>query len=267
MATYPTELAPHVEILVPGNGLGERADAALRNLHEHGMVAAVGLSQYHVGRLGEIAAQEHIVEYCSNDRSRHGSLEQVRAWHRKHDGRGFVAIYDIPENGGRPLTVDDTVGLKDDELLMLSEGWSGYLENRRNPFIEAAPVTTAYRTSSEGQLLARQRRRGPEDRFGLGVPIGELVIASSVVIFGAKGAEISLDCWRSNTRAVNLYDNLGFQLMAEEPDRLRPTLRPIDGLQVVSRQEKGQQAAMARDWRNHYQLVDHPLVTRSPRAA
>ncbi len=51
LTAYPTELSPELHFLNLGMNLGKRADEALMSLHEHGFVAAAGLTEFHAGSL------------------------------------------------------------------------------------------------------------------------------------------------------------------------------------------------------------------------
>lgn len=164
----------------------------------------------------------------------------------------------MPGLGNRPLNNDEVSALRGEDLRILAEGWSGYLKGKVNPFIADAPVTTAYRVSQLGLALARERRDG--SRFGLGGPLGELVIAETVVTYGIPAKQISLDCWRMNRKAAGLYVRLGFEHRAEEPDVWRPTLLPADGVDVIAQTVGGATINHIRDTRDHYQLHDHPLM-------
>lgn len=50
MADYPATLADRTQLLMPGTGLGERADASLDELHQRGLVAAANLTEYHLAQ-------------------------------------------------------------------------------------------------------------------------------------------------------------------------------------------------------------------------
>lgn len=257
---YPTALAEDLTFLTPDMGLGERADAALADLHEHGFVAAAGLTEYHAGSLAVIAAEPHIVEYCPNDKKRFGTLAATAKWVGKGGGRGMVGIYTVEGNNGEPLSAADIENITSQDVHMVADGWSGYDLNKHIP---GADITTAYRSSREGQELARARRNGPEDKFGLGMPLGELVIASGVSLYGVDPRQISLETWDSNEKAVALYERLGFVHRASHYD-IRPTLKPVstevgdnlvyelDGKHVVN------------DIRRFYVLGEsHPLVAQA----
>jgi hypothetical protein len=263
MANYPNTLAPELQFLTPDMGLGERADTSLAALHERGFVAAVGLTEHHAGALAVISTQRHIAEYCPKDQtlSRFGTLESTRTWIGKDGGRGFVGIYDVVGNEGYPLHLYDVQNMSTTDVRMTADGWSGYGKNKHIP---GADITTAYRVGQEGLDLARQRRKGPEDRFGLGMHLGELVIATGVNLYGADPATVSLETWQSNTGAVGLYERLGFELKAKAPDT-RPTLKPIGTSigdnAVYEAYEEGKTVRNVEDVRLFYLLGrSHPLV-------
>lgn len=207
-----------------------------------------------------MANEPHIVEFCPNDPiTRFSGLRQVKAWNAKK--RGFVGIYDVVGSEGKPLSENQLIEITDEDILQLAYGWSGPELNRH---IKGADITTAYRVGRFGLALARERRKSEVDHFSLGYPLGELVIASSVVLFGAEPSEISLETWESNQRAVALYELMGFKMKARAADE-RPTLQPagteING-NVVSLKKEGKHIGrnMVTDTRRYYVLEDHPLV-------
>ena len=68
MYTYPTALASELHFLTSEDDLGERGNLAVAELAAHGMVASLGIHESQVPRLGAMAEEDHIVEYCPNDR-------------------------------------------------------------------------------------------------------------------------------------------------------------------------------------------------------
>lgn len=260
---YPTTLAPEVRLLTPDMELGDPAIAALQELHDHGFVAGIGLTEYHQPFIARIANERPVREFCPNDAAtRVGTLPIAREWNGKGGGRGYVSIFDLPDNQGEPLSAADLGYIEDVDMLPVAYGWSGFLRNKHIP---GADITTAYRTSTHGRQLARERREGPDDHFGLGWPIGELVIAAGVHVFGADPKQVSLETWASNKSAVALYDRIGFVLRATEVDK-RPTLQEvgtiINGHEVYRGVDsKGNPANMVRDTRLFQQLgITHPLA-------
>lgn len=103
-----------------------------------------------------------------------------------------------------------------------------------------------------------------DDRFKLGLPLGELVIATVVLRYGVDPSEISLEAWRSN-KANGLYDTLGFGPTLAEEDDIRPTLEEpgvkIDGHEVFY--DAATDRNMVQDTRLFRKLADHPLLERT----
>lgn len=148
---YPTTLVDRVTFLLPDTGLGRRADDALDALHRKGFVAGVGLTEQHVPDVYTMAQEPAIVEYCPKDQVARFVPEVVRSWIGKAGGRGYAAIYDVPENGGAPLYDDQIENLSDSAVTPVAYGWSGY---KKNKYIAGADITTAYRVGAAGVELA-----------------------------------------------------------------------------------------------------------------
>jgi hypothetical protein len=139
-------------------------------------------------------------------------------------------------------------------------GWSGYEPNSHIP---GADITTAYRVGRTGQSLARERRIDPDDRFSLGRPLGELVIASAVVLYEAEAKQISLEVWGSNKRATRLYQEIGFALVTGVPDRRKTSLpvgSELDGQVVRAEIIDGKPVNVVDDVREFYLLSEHKLL-------
>ena len=213
---YPNTLAPKVELLVPGTGLGERADASLEALHAHGFVAGVGLTEAQGGSFAVMAGQRHIREMCPNDLGRFGTPALRREWQSK--GRGFAGIYDVQKNEGQPLSVEDVLAIDEDELQAVVWGWSG---EETNKHIKGADVTTAYRVGERGRELARERG------LKLGIHLGEVVLGTAVNVFGAPAERISLEAWEMNSPALAIYDAMGFEKKAVSKPEYRPTMHRL----------------------------------------
>jgi hypothetical protein len=262
MLTYPNTLAPNLQFLLPGRGLGERADVSLEALHQRGFVAAVGLTARHATTTAVMAHEPHVVEFCPNDKETRFPAEKVKKWIGKGGGRGFVAIYDVPENKGASLRISDVACLTDEDVAQNAWGWSGF---ETSPHIPGVNVTTAYRVGAAGRQLAYERRTGPEDKFKLGKPLGELVIATAVDLYGADPSKIWLETWKSNRVAVGLYEAIGFERVNEVEGEERPTLQPlgseINGHTVrILTNKHGTQYKGVTDTRLFYVLgSSHPL--------
>ena len=265
MATYPTTFTPELRFLTPSDDLGERGSEAVSSLAAHGFVVATGVYEPQVDNLASIAQEPHVEEYCPNDGvKRFVKGDIIVGWLGKGGGRGMVSIYDIVD-GNRSLDESDIIALNrpgrdwgDAELAMDAYGWSGAEKNKHVP---GADITTAYRVSSRGRELAfNSRSEGGEDRFRLGYPLGELVIATAVKKFGADPAKISLETWGSN-KANDLYDQLGFVEVARQED-IRPTLKAvgtvINGHEVYLDEETG--GNHVADVRLFKVLANHPLL-------
>lgn len=205
---YPTELAVAASTLDLGVDLGPRGSAAVATLTDLGLRAVVGLDASLLAGLASAAGEDHIVEYCPNDRSRFGDLGAATKWAAK--GRGFVAILGPADTGDS----------------LLAYGWSGI---ERNDHVAGADITTAYRVTRAGQDVARALRAERGTPFRLGLVLGELVIASAVRLFDGAPDEVSLETWRSNATARHLYELLGFVQLPDAPDvpATRPTLEPL----------------------------------------
>lgn len=257
MTNYPTQFVPELRFLTSEDNLGDRADEAIDNLAAHGFVIAEGVHLSQVGRISEMAGEQHIVEYCPNDKRRFGSIEKVAAWLGKGGGRGMVSIFEVIDED-RPLSEDDIRSLNADDVSQVAYGWSGFGVNEHIP---GADITTAYRVGQRGRELAYERRNGEEDRFKLGLPLGELVIATAVLRYGADPRQISLEAWESN-KANGLYDTLGFGPTAVKQEDVRPTLEEVgtvvSGNEVFFDESAGNN--MVRDTRLFRVLEDHPLL-------
>ncbi len=202
-----------------------------------------------------------MAEYCANDGTRFGTLKATKKWIAKGGGRGLVAIYTVGGNTGQELTEADLAQLTSDDVHMVADGWSGFDLNKHIP---GADITTAYRNSEEGTRLAYERRKGPDDKFKLGLPLGELVIGAGIGLYGAAAKKVSLETWGTNTKARTLYEQMGFELVATKEDT-RPTLKPvstvINGNVVYEEIREGKSVHLVEDIRCFYKLGNtHPLV-------
>lgn len=260
MTNYPTTFASELHFLTEEDNLGDRASQAISTLAEHGFVAAEGVHLSQVGSIAAMAGERHIVEYCPNDLKRFGSEEKVATWLGKGGGRGMVGIFEVVGEDD-PLSVGDIHALTSNDVSQVAYGWSGFGVNEHIP---GADITTAYRVGRRGRELALERRVDEDDRFKLGLPLGELVIATAVLRYGADPSEISLEAWRSN-KANGLYDTLGFGPTLAEEDDIRPTLEErgtrIDGHEVFY--DPAADKNMVQDTRLFRRLEDHPLLEQA----
>lgn len=205
MTSYPTTMVERAEPLdADTTALGRRGGAALRASAAAGLRVTVGLDDATLAGIAAAASEPHIVEFCPNDRSRFADPAAGRTWMAK--GRGLVAV-----------TTPDGA--------LLAYGWSGI---ERNAHLPGADVTTAYRVTAAGQREAR-RVRAVVPGFRLGMVLGDLVVATAVHVWGAPADQVSLETWRSNTGARQLYADLGFVQVHDAPDHpdVRPTLQPV----------------------------------------
>lgn len=260
---YPTNLSQELTFLQPDTGLGERADASLATLHEHGMVAALGLTPYHAGSIAVLAGQNHIREYCPSDiKTRFGSSIQAERWQRK--GRMLVGIYLATDMGGAPVSAEAARDATDEQIRLLAYGWAG---PEKNNMIPDAPITTAYRVGKEGIVRAREARHATSGHspLRLGHALTELVVAGAVTRFGTPAAAISLEAWESNAPARKLYEEVGFDPQASTEDT-RPTLVPAGrriGHNIVYFDHALQERRVA-DTRVFYRLdASHPLMQQN----
>lgn len=258
MAHYPTTFETSFEPIALDRDLGERGNDAIASLARHGFVVATGVHEAHLDDLAGMAAEPHIVEYCPSDQEKFVSRESIAVWLGKGGGRGMVAICATLHDG--PLLQRDIEDIAAEEVEMVAYGWSGY---KPNGHIPGADITTAYRVGSRGRELAYDCRRGPEDRFKLGRPLGELVVATAVEVYGAERGQLSLETWESNKAAVELYRDMGFVQPAgvEAVPSIRPTLRQpgevINGQVVYRYNDEG--PALVRDNRLNMRLADPVL--------
>lgn len=248
MDDFPRTYAKEFEPIMPDSDLTEQANTAIGELAAHGFVVATGVQPSQVEQLRRMAGQDHIREYCPNDVVRFG--DDLEGW--MHKGRQLVGIYavhgvqSVPERNIRDVPAY-AVG-------MVAYGWYGPQPNQAIP---EADITTAYRNSKDGGFLARFRRHGPEDRFSLGIHLGEMVTGLALRD-GVEPGRLSLETYASN-KANRLYDAMRYR----SPDGIvpqpveRPTLRPVgeavpnpiddDPLKVRYDAEKGHN--VVRDWR------------------
>jgi hypothetical protein len=227
---YPTDFAPEFRPFTPDDDLGEAGSAAVRLLANHGFVVAEGVLRSQVSRLGEIAQEPHIVEYCPKDPvTRFGDVDMVTAWLEK--GRVSVPIYEV--SPGKPLTTADIRRLDEGDVSTIVNSWWG---REKNKHIPSAPITSAFRTSQRGRELGRE----------LGIRFGalsvDLVLTSAGVVHEEDLHEFSLENWKSNRAGGKLYEAKGFVLGAEPMEDERPTLKnvgdEIDGNVVYVHPEK-----------------------------
>jgi hypothetical protein len=156
-------------------------------------------------RLMMAAAGEepHIREFCPNDRKRFATDQSASAWIAKHR---------IP------------LGAVNPGAGFLINNWLG---PEKNDVIPEAPITTAFRTTEAGLSYARSLRQGQYPGFRLGLMAGRLLILTALET-GAEPHHLSLETWGSNLRALDVYEELGFELRAKKLDlNGRPTLHDV----------------------------------------
>ena len=119
------------------------------------------------------------------------------------------------------VTIADELGR------VLAYGWSG---PEKNDVIPEAPITTAYRVGVKGSEYARTIRLNSDPTFRMGFALGTLVVATAQ-LYGAAPQDISLKTWKSNSRAIALYEDIGFEHVAEKFEmKGRPTLQAPGGV-------------------------------------
>ena len=144
----------------------------------------------------------------------------MRKWLKKGTGRIMAGIYAV--NGEDGLLDEDRVAvLSAEDLTQVAYGWFGAEPNPHMP--SGVDITTAYRVGQQGRELARRRRINPERPLRLGLSIGKAVLAVATELYGIAPERIGLETWESNVAANDLYDVLGFRLVASQDD-VRPTL-------------------------------------------
>ncbi len=124
-----------------------------------------------------------------------------------------------------PFQLDNLPDVPERGLIQVAYGWFGPEQNKHIP---EADITTAYRVGEGGRRLSRERRFDEADKFKLGLPLGELVVAVATAQYGLPVEKISLETWESNG-ANELYDQLGFVQpddVEPQPD-VRPTLKEV----------------------------------------
>ncbi|HEX7368481.1 MAG TPA: hypothetical protein VF261_02395 [Candidatus Saccharimonadales bacterium] len=237
--------APEV-LLPPPQQVGYAGALAVRNLAEHGYIAALGLSEGLRDKIAAVAHQEFIRENCWKDEGpkRFGTLESAGQWLGKNGGRAMVTINRVPERQG-PISLSQLPGLSVADTVLAAYGWLGREPNKHIP---GADVTTAYRVSEEFR------------KEGLGWVTGVLVVGTAVNRYGLPPERMSLDVWDSNSPAKLLYMKLGFAERARGEPEWRPTLWAIgtefrNGQVAVARiDEDGKAQHMVQDSRIYMQL-------------
>jgi len=241
---YPKDFAPEFVPLVPDSGWGEEFDFALRELEAHGFVVALGVHGDFLDDLSDMAKQEHIIDFCSSDPDRFGDKKKVEEWLQK--GRVMVGIYATREG---TLDFTDPATFATENLQQVAYSWFG--PEKHDP----TKITTAYRVGAAGRQLAYERRFSDDDKFKIGLPMGQLVTAVATQIYGAEGKDITLETWASN-KANELYDILQFMQTGTKED-VRPTTKPVGTVingNVVYYDEK-RKRNMVKDTRLYKQLT------------
>jgi hypothetical protein len=263
MAHYPTEIAPQPHFLTSTDNLGERANASLQILQEHGFVVGVGMTEAFQPQVAAIAEEPAVVEYCPNDKKRVGTLEALHKWQSK--GRGAVVVYATGEFDTSGMSPEDMQQLAEEGYLeAVAYGWSGAEPNKHIP---GGDITTAYRGSLRATELARQRSEKGHPLRRMGLHLGELVLGTAVHHFGAKAAAITEENWTSNIPAVRLYTGeggLGFVVREVGEPEYRPSTKRVgelvNGHKVTAKMNGEKMTKVVLDQRAYGQLVNHPLV-------
>lgn len=183
--------------------LGNRGNAARDSLAEKGFVVASGVTQYFAGGISLMAQQPHIAEYCPGDQTtrRFATRASTAAWLR----RGRVMF----------LLLDQANGPHESDLQLAGYAWTGEGSCEQLP---DHPITSAYRLG--------QRALGR----GLSRDFIQTVVGATDAQY-AEGKGIGLETWQSN-HAASVYQDAGFELVAQGEPEMRPTLDPeaADGL-------------------------------------
>lgn len=194
---FPTQMIEQTEAIL-GFGFGDECNEAIVRARQTGIFVHFGLSPELRRQIFVAAGERSIKEFCPNDARRFASDEQGAKWASK--GRAMISMTDSLDR-------------------LLAYGWSG---SEANIVIPSAPITTAYRVTEAGSAYVRNVRGNLDPSFRMGYFLGKLVIETAQY-YGAAPQEISLETWQSNSRAIGLYENLGFILrttMPEEKGRL-----------------------------------------------
>lgn len=210
--TFPTQIETRAVSLL-GIDIGERGNETVQQLRTAGLNACIGLTPELLRSLSTISYERAVREFCPSDAAtRFSDIDMGERW--AHKGRAMV-------------TIADELGK------VVAYGWSG---PEKNDVIPNAPITTAYRVGSNGSEYARTIRLASDPTFRMGFALGTLVIATAQ-LYGAAPQDISLETWKSNSRAITLYEALGFEHVAEKFEmKGRPTLQApgkvINGYEV-----------------------------------
>lgn len=199
---FPTQIESRASFLL-GVDIGEAGSTMVNRLRSAGLYAQLGLTAQLLRSLSTISYEKEVREFCPKDAtSRFSTPALGEEWVSK--GRAMV-------------TISDDLGK------VVAYGWSGPEKNEEIP---QAPITTAYRVGKSGANYARNIREN-DPTFRMGYALGTLVVATAQ-LYGAQPDEISLETWKSNKRAISLYEDLGFELYTEKLElKGRPTLHMV----------------------------------------
>lgn len=221
LATAPaTEFKPYL----PGDGLGPRADAALRSLARYGFMGASGLFLEQAAPMIAAANSPEIADNCPNDViKRVGSVPIMKDW--MGGGRAPSNLHHVNIWSGKPLTPDDVARLSIADVTQDTLMWASVSkEETTERKVTGATYTTAYRTFPAAKEVLRQRVPYTV-RLRLGLLGATIMLSDLIGRRGVSPNDLSLEANFDNP-ALSMYEELGFvEVRSAREPYTRPTIK------------------------------------------
>jgi ribosomal protein S18 acetylase RimI-like enzyme len=185
MSDFPDKFEETVRSL-PVAGLGQAGEEAVQKLAERGYEVKVGLTPEYADQILTMSHEPSILEFCPKDSSeRFTDRAAAERWLAKK--RAAFLLFKKEDSGA---------------LSLAGYAWTGAGSSSHAP---GGEVTFAVRIGEAGQGQ------------GLAAPFSWLTVAGSAALYGAR--DFWLETWASNGGAVHIYHKIGFETVAEEPDK------------------------------------------------
>jgi ribosomal protein S18 acetylase RimI-like enzyme len=174
---------------LPAQQMNEAAQAAIASLKTKGYEVQAGLMPEYADAIALMSRETSIREYCPKDCSeRFASRETTASWLSKK--RATYLLLQVLDDGTKQLA---------------GYGWVGSKQSEQIP---GGETTFSLRISEHHQGK------------GLATPFALTMLNAAEVTYGTPN--MWLETWASNAGAVHIYQKLGFNTIAEKPDK-RPS--------------------------------------------
>lgn len=178
--------------------LNQEGKDAVAFLAERGYQVHTGLNLDYTDQIIAMALEPGIREYCPKDcTQRFADRTTTETW--------------LSKKRAAFLLLKET----DQGLELAGYGWSGSATSSKVP---GGETTFAIRIGEAGQGQ------------GLATPFARLIVQASAILYDAK--DFWLETWGMNAGAVHVYHKIGFETVAEQPDKRPSSAGEVSDIRV-----------------------------------